>query len=131
MESQDVAVMQSYKVVSAGGDGGGGFAMQTIKSIGLRSGSYVDQITINGVSHGGNGGADRGVLTLEPGEYVNDILVRSGKYVDFVKFTTNRGRSIEGGGGGGSAMTIVGQLVAIDGRSGSYVDQLNFLIVQP
>ncbi|PHR30424.1 MAG: hypothetical protein COA38_10255 [Fluviicola sp.] len=120
--------MNNYTVISEGGSGGNGFEMQSIKSIGLRSGKYVDQITINGVSHGENGGADRGTLTLEDGEYVTSIVVRSGSLIDYVEFNTNFNNQIKGGGEGGNKHTVSGNLVAIDGRSGKYVDQLNFLI---
>ena len=109
-----------------GGNGGSEFELESVQSIGLRTGSRLDQITINDVAHGGNGGSDQGVLTLSDGEYINKIRVRSGSEIDYLELFTNKGNSIGGGGDGGSSTLLEDiQVVAIGGRSGSRVDQLS------
>lgn len=123
--------MSSIRTNSYGGEGGKEFAMQTISELGLRTGAYVDQIKINGKSHGGNGGTDLGAISLGFNEYISKVDLRSGKYVDNVKFTTNHDRTIGGGGSGGSASTLSNiRVLKIGGRSGAYVDKLSIMYVE-
>ena len=122
--------MSGTQTKSFGGGGGSPFAMAVVEDIGLRTGRYVDQIRINGNSHGGGGGGDQGSITLDPNEYISKVEIHSGTYVDNVKFTTSGGRSIGGGGGGGGTTTLEGiRVIAIGGRAGKYVDQLDIMYV--
>ncbi|MBT3878533.1 MAG: hypothetical protein HON76_20455 [Candidatus Scalindua sp.] len=112
-----------------GGTGGEKFDyVYGIQSIALRAGANVDQITINGIAYGGDGGNDCGTLTLEAGEYINGIHGRSGANIDQVTFVTNRGKILVGGdGGGGDPFSIAPiKLKGIGGRSGSNIDRLKF-----
>ncbi len=119
----------SYSVITFGGKGGDQFPMNApLKSIGLRGGKYVDQIQINGNSYGGGGGAEVPTITLSEGEFINKVDIRSGSYIDYLKLTTNKGQTIEIGGGGGTPSSIHGKIIALSGRSGKYVDNLQFLI---
>ena len=120
----------NVKVLTVGGTGGDAFVPATVKSLALSTGSKVDQITIDGVSHGGSGGSASPVLNLSEGEYINRIEIRSGSKIDFLEFTTNKGHSIEGGGSGGDATALSNiRLLTISGRSGDMVDQLSFVYI--
>lgn len=119
------------KKASFGGNGGGAFEMQVVEKLSLRTGKYVDQIKINGKQHGGNGGGDRGEIVLSEDEFINKVEIRSGSLIDFVKLTTNKGRTIEGGGSGGGAHTLENvRVLAIGGRSGSLIDSLTFFYIE-
>jgi Jacalin-like lectin domain len=116
----------SIKTSPFGGNGGDEFAKQIVQELGLRTGSRVDQIRINGVKHGGGGGDDRGSITLSDNEYINKVRIRSGSEVDYVEFFTNKNNSIGGGGDGGNPTLLENiRVMAIGGRSGSRVDKLN------
>jgi hypothetical protein len=91
----------------------------------LRTGSRVDQIRINGRKYGGKGGSDRGSITLGRDEYISRIEIRSGSEIDNVRFTTNKGNTIGGGGLGGHPHVLENiRVIAIGGRSDSRVDKL-------
>jgi len=120
----------SIKTTPFGGNGGSEFQKQNIKEIGLRTGTGVDQISIDGVNHGGNGGKDQGSITLNDEEYIKTVETRSGTEVDYVKFTTNKDNSICGGGSGGDSNTLDAiRVIAIGGRSGSRVDKLSVMYI--
>ncbi|MDC7225007.1 MAG: hypothetical protein PQJ60_14760, partial [Spirochaetales bacterium] len=131
--SSSIETKQASSIVTRpfGGEGGGEFPKQNIKEIGLRTGSRVDQIRINGVEHGGDGGSDLGSISLGNDEYINRIDLRSGSEIDKVIFTTNEGHSIGGGGDGGGPSTLENiRVIAIGGRSGSRVDKLNIMYIE-
>lgn len=128
-----------------GGSNGGYFqdsslsnTLMRVKKVYISSGSLLDGIQFmlsDGVNtyttawHGGVGG---GVSTfeLQDDEYITQIEVRSGKYVDAVTFYTNKGYKSKryGGGGGGSYMLYVGPyLVGMYGKSGKYIDAIGFI----
>lgn len=87
----------------------------------------VDRISISGESHGGRGGERSPQLILQKEEYIERIEIRSGSQIDFVKFTTNLGQSIGGGGDGGDLCLLENiRLLGIAGRSGSTLDGLTF-----
>ena len=109
---------------SYGGSGGGYFAPQPVRSIAIRAGRLVDAIVINGVRYGGGGGSQTHTLVLKPCEYISEVTVRSQRLVDYIKITTNFGRSIEAGGSGGTASTYRGKITHIGGRRGRLLDQL-------
>ncbi|MCX4029274.1 hypothetical protein H0A36_07305 [Endozoicomonas sp. SM1973] len=114
-----------------GGNGGSEFTKQAVRELGLRTGSRVDQIRINGVAHGGNGGSDQGSITLGFDEYINKLRIRSGAEVDYVQFFTNLDRQIGGGGDGGGPSELENiRVLSIGGRSGSRVDKLNIELVE-
>jgi len=123
--------MSSIRTTPFGGNGGSEFGKQIVKEIGLRTGSRVDQIRINGEKHGGNGGTDRGSLTFDDNEYISRVRIRSGSEIDFVDFITNKERSISGGGDGGKSHELENiRVIAIGGRSGSRVDKLEILHIE-
>jgi len=122
--------MSSIKTKTFGRTGGDAFAMAVIKEIGLRSDKQVDQITINDIPHGRNGGHDRGSITLGSDEYINKVELRHGQYIDQVRFTTNKGNSVEGGGKGGEEAKLENiRVMAIGGRSGRLVDNLKIMYI--
>ena len=116
---------RSIRTVGFGGFGGGQFDSIEPRTLQLRSGDYVDAIVLNGVRHGGQGGQLSGSLQLEPGEFITSVVVRSGVYVDRLVFTTNHGRALIGGGGGGARSTLDNiRVLKIGGRSGVYLDRI-------
>jgi hypothetical protein len=119
-------------IKSFGGDGGSEFKLVRPKTIGLRTGSKVDQIKINDVSHGGPGGHESISLELGPDEYISSVKIRSGSKIDRVSFKTSKGRVLEGGGGGGSEQPALENIrvLSIGGRSGSLVDKLTIRYVE-
>jgi len=82
------------------GEGGGNeFAMENPVSIGMRTGEYVDALLLNGVQHGGNGGGNPNQFALSGDDYWSEFEVHAGRYVDFVRFKSNSGIEVSGGGG--------------------------------
>lgn len=123
--------MAVIKVTPFGGNGGDAFGRQVgIEEIGLSAGMYVDQIRINGNSHGGSGGDDQGSIVLADDEYICKVDIRSGVFIDNVRFTTNKGNTIGGGGDGGNPQTLNNiRVLAIGGRAGKFVDKLDIMYV--
>ena len=116
----------TIKTQSFGGSGGSPFPLYNPIKISCRSGAYVDQITINDQSAGGNGGSARDTITFSEDEYINSIVIRSGAYVDSFGFTTNKGQTWGPYGGSGGTESRLDNIcvVGIGGRSGAYVDRL-------
>ena len=107
-----------------------------ITGIRLYGGWHVDSIRfqINGEwqnKHGGNGGSKQ-ELILKQNEHFNKVEIRTGSFIDNVKFCTNLGRSVQAGGRGGKYHEEGNNqslLIDCKGRSGDFVDQLQFLWV--
>ena len=122
--------MSGIVTTSYGGTGGTAFDRSIVEEIGLDSGGYVDPLRINNVAHGGSGGQDRGSLVLGTNEYISNVYVRAGGYVDHLKFTTNLNRTLEGGGDGGNPTTLNNiRVLTIAGRAGGYLDHIEFMYV--
>jgi len=120
----------TMKTESFGGGGGGAFPRAIVKELGLRAATRVDQIRINGNSYGGSGGSDKGSIILGDDEYISRVDIRSATAVDSVKFTTNKKNSVGGGGSGGGPTLLDGiRVVAIGGRSGTMVDNLEIMYI--
>lgn len=78
-----------------------------IQSISMRAGSTIDQLVVINQSYngsasyklGGNGGDDKGVLSLDGtnSKFVKKVFVRSGSWLDYLSITAEDGRSISGG----------------------------------
>lgn len=97
-----------------------------VAKIGLQAGTNVDQINLNDKTFGGSGGTNLGSLTLSGDEYISAFEIRSGWLIDHAKFTTNKGRVIQGGGDGGNLQVFSNlRVISIAGRSGDSLDQLN------
>ena len=134
-----------------GGGGGDYFstgAVGKVKTVNLRSGAYIDSIqlvyTTNQVSDkkgrdGGDPGSFTADVTLPANEVIVGVEVRYGKYIDNLKFITNKGKWASFGGDGIGirddypsspyvAKKIVfsapagTHLVGMQGRSGKYLD---------
>jgi hypothetical protein len=110
-----------------GGNGGGSFTGRGIETIAIRHGSQVDAIIINGEKFGGDGGSMAGPITLKKDEYIDRMEIRHGGVIDYLLIHTNKNQEIRGGGTGGDFSKIEGIIVAIGGRSGARVDQLQIL----
>lgn len=122
--------MSSIKTKTFGRTGGDAFSMAFVKEVGLRSDKQIDQIQINGIPHGRNGGTDRGSIILSGEEYINKVELRHGQYIDQLKLTTNKGNSVEGGGKGGEPASLENiRVMAIGGRSGRLLDNLKIMYI--
>ena len=77
------------------------------------------------------GGLDS--FTVDQGDYINQVEIWSGRYVDAIQFHTNNGKSSRkyGGGGGGYSSVYApftgAQLIAISGRSGGLLDAIQLV----
>lgn len=126
-----LSATNSIVINSYGGNGGGAFAPDYIQSLAIRTGEEVDAIIINGKKNGGDGGSLSTTLIFDSDEYISQILIRSGSRVDRLEFTTNKGRKIGGGGNGGSETVLSGiRVVAIGGRAGTRLDQIQITYVE-
>ena len=108
-----------------GGGGGTAFGLTNPKSIGLRSGPLVNAIIINGLQHGGGGGSATSIESLDGDDYWSQILVHSGNVIDYLSLTSRDGRTVAGGGGGGTPLNLQNvRIMAIGGRAYEFVDSL-------
>jgi exonuclease III len=111
-------------------------ASPVVYSIGIRSGSRVDQISLalsNGTTfaHGGTGGTAH-CLNLVTGEYVTSVTMNSAEYsgktrIFYTMFTTNLGRTLSGGTTTASTVTYTApagwQIVGFHGRASDELDK--------
>ncbi len=125
---------------AVGGNGGESFDMEVhvpkqLNQIFIRTGRRLDQISVvynNGdmVTYGGDGGSSKTLwLDIRAGERLTQAtLCSEGKHVDYVKFTSSKGRSIEGGERKGSCQEVrVEDIAGFYGRSGKFVDRLGVI----
>ena len=136
-----------------GGGGGDYFstgAVGKVKTVNLRSGKFIDSIqlvyTTNQVSEkkgrdGGDPGSFTADVTLPANEVIVGVDVLYGKYIDNLRFITNKGKETSFGGDGYDIVTRDfiqdyyvqakkcefrappgNHLVGIQGRSGKYLD---------
>ncbi|TDH67962.1 hypothetical protein CCR75_005418 [Bremia lactucae] len=113
-KSEDLPINQVSKTY--GGPHGTGFTDekdalpgQVVGSISIRCGRRVDGVVMDIVApikttfrHGGEKGGELKTLTLSPGEYVVAMEIHWAKHdghtrIFFLRFSTNKGNSIEGG----------------------------------
>lgn len=109
---------------------------QRITSIQLRSGNYIDNLTVNyqndnGITrqyHGGNGGTLGPLLTLLPGQFITGISGRSSEYIDHLQIQISDGRTVGGGGNEGESYSWKVPencfVLGFSGRSANYLDQI-------
>jgi hypothetical protein len=130
-----------------GGNGGNPFndvatlpANPVVSTVAIRTGSRVDSIGVtlsSGTSftHGGTGGTLK-TLTLASDEYLTSVTLSSGSYnggtrIFYVKFTTNKGRTLAGGATTSTSVTYTApsgsQIVGFHGRSASAVDKIGVI----
>ena len=112
-------------------------------TIGLRSGSRVDQLSLtlsNGttLAHGGTGGSATS-LTLGSSEYVTTAYLCRAAYnghtrIFYAKLTTNLGNSLAGGSTTSDCVTRTApsgwQIAGFHGRSGGEVDKIGFIFTK-
>ncbi|MCL3782145.1 endonuclease [Prolixibacteraceae bacterium JC049] len=108
--------------------------------LGIRCGKRLDQVNMKYSNnayykHGGNGGSSR-KLKLQDGEYIKSVTLNRAKHkrhtrVFYAKFTTNKGRKLEGGSKTSSSKIYTApdgwQIVGFHGRSGAEVDMLGVI----
>ena len=111
-----------------GGNGGHPFDEVYVREISLNAWDQIDLIVINKKCYGNSrGGWSKDGMLLGQDEYICRIDWNHDDMVNYLKFTTNFGRSIEGGKRVGTAGHIENiRLLAISGRVGGKVDQLTF-----
>ena len=135
----------SYSIGPWGGGGGGYFNIlppsgSRIYAMAIRSGSYVDRLTVwyirsdGSIYVGGDVGGNGGSYYLQffsGNEYIYSVAGRSGKHLDRLIIYTNY-KSFGYGGNGGSVFNAgvpAGyQFLGFWGRSGSLVDQIGFYV---
>jgi hypothetical protein len=114
-----------------GGQGGSDFALEFPQSIGFRHGDLVDALSLNGNLHGGQGGDNPIIISLDTDDYWTTVEVHSGGSVDYLRFKSDRNVEISGGGGGGDTHLITGvRLLRVGGRSGGSLDNIRLEYVE-
>ena len=115
---------------SFGGNGGRPFVSAAPWQLSIWTGAWVDGIILNGQLHGRRGGWNEQTLKLQPGEYINRMVIGAGPLVDRLEFYTNYSQVISGGtsGQGGIPETFDNiRVLMIGGRSGAYLDRIEVL----
>jgi len=109
-----------------GGQGGNDFASESPDKVGLRYGKFIDGLVLNGRLHGGNGGNSTPQLELDPGDYWTEVVVRAGKFVDFISLRSKDGKVVQGGGDGGDYCLNLKnvKVVSLGGKQGTFLDNL-------
>lgn len=115
----------SIETLTFGGRGGNAFDIAGFEAITMRSASRIDQLQLDSVRYGGNGGTKETGLSFSGDEYINEMLVRSGSRVDRIELYTNLGRKLVHGGNGGQESKLTNiRVLGFGGRAGSELDQL-------
>jgi hypothetical protein len=130
-----------------GGPGGESFsdfqppADASVVEVRIRSGEMIDSVqmvyglrngrTVTGPRHGGPGG-NLNSFRLDRDEYIVGLSGRHGKYLDSLRFITNKRTSPTYGGDGGDGDYDVevpsgSQAVGFTGRTGQYVDAIGLV----
>ncbi|KAG2518313.1 hypothetical protein JM18_007252 [Phytophthora kernoviae] len=120
-------------------------AGQTVSSITIRAEKRVDGVSLevsdpteSTLAHGGTGGIPK-KLQLKSGEYITSMEVHWGKKEErtrifYLKFKTNKGRSVEGGTKTSAKATVTApkgfQLSGLHGRSDKEVDALGAIFTR-
>lgn len=125
--------------------GGGGTAFSFIETmdeyfpskIAIRTGTRVDNVSFtypSGTAYVGGSGGTYKELTLEEGEYISSMEVSKAKKslfgtyrISYVKFTTNYGRTLEGGTPGDIYTFTAPEGYALAGVHGFYADEIDRL----
>jgi 1-phosphatidylinositol phosphodiesterase len=134
--------------VAVGGEGGGAWDSDSsetvnqghVSKVSICHGAYIDSIRLYyagkpGKKFGGQGGRCDS-WSVPPGEFITNIVVRHGKFIDSLQFVTNMGTESDSyGGSGGKEETIGdghgGPLRTVKARSGKFVDSLEFVFGYP
>ncbi|MEC7119861.1 MAG: hypothetical protein VXW65_08180, partial [Pseudomonadota bacterium] len=133
-----------YRVCHMGGGGGTAFAampVDQIYSLQFSSGSIVDAVIINGVRHGGNGGAVGTQVDLR-GTTITAIHYAAGVYAGalvlaYISLQLSNGQIVSAGNISGNPTVTLEQgrdytsVLSIGGSSGSALDQLAVLLQLP
>jgi len=135
---------KEVKTSAHGGSGGTPFSSPrgVIQTISVRHGQcskfghfiQLLELTIGGKTVTYGSGVFPGkteTISLRSEEYINRVSIRSGKFLDWISFQTNQGRSFSCGGDGGELHEFSApgetKLIAIAGRAGSWLDQISFI----
>lgn len=132
----------------SGGNGGHefhGYAIPVgakLREIRVTAGYYVDGIqlvysdaggALVEMPHIGGKGGLHHTLTLDADEYLQAVSGRCGRYIDSIRFHTNKRSSDTYGGPGGSdefryEAAANGEIVGFAGRADWYLDQLSVVV---
>ncbi len=118
--------------------------LPVITSITLWGGDWMNQIQVNYASlsgaavftHGANGGGESSPLSLTTGEFINAISGIEGEYINQLKFSTTAETSLcwptkpNSSGSFSWALPSGCVLVGFQGRSGSYLNSLEPIVIQ-
>jgi hypothetical protein len=118
------------KTTSYGGEGGKPFGSLGVQKLGLRTSKEVDALVLNGTTYGRTVGSPTDQVFLTE-DYISSVEIRTGSRVDYLSFTTSKGDVIAGGGNGGNSQKTLSNIrvVALGGRSGNSLDQIQITYV--
>ena len=133
-QNQNPEAQQQYcqKLSTFGGSGGVKFGPVQIKTLQIYGGEVVDSIYINGKIFGGGGGSRSDTLTLDDGEYINEVNVSEIEYsykttIRSLEFKTSNGKSIKKGNYKKNenviSLTNI-KVTEIGGSAGDYLDSI-------
>jgi hypothetical protein len=69
----EAAARSEITTFTFGGAGGNPFALEYPRSLGVRAGELIDALVLNGVQHGGSGGANPTQAELKADDYWNQV----------------------------------------------------------
>lgn len=117
-----------------------------LRQVRIWSGSYIDGIelswldpknpqdSIQSAHIGGYGGTKR-TLSLDPDEAIIGVELHTGRYVDFIAFSTNKRQHMTWGGSGGTNRPVSlrpgAEIHGLRGFSGKYIDGIGFWTYLP
>ena len=113
-----------------GGNAGGEFNIQAVKSLGLIHGKWIDALLLNDKRYGGTGGGTTPTRTLDSDEYIHQVKIQGGKYVDGIEFTTNKGNKISGGHFRSPVLIKNIRVIGLGGKSGRFLDQIKIKYIE-
>lgn len=107
------------------------WSMLPIKSVHMAGDGSVNSLKINDKFCGGPDGVKATPITLVEGEYINNVVVYSGQYINYLEFKTNKGQSISAGSHSGDKVELSNiKLLGMIGSSGLLINQLEFTYEQ-
>jgi hypothetical protein len=121
----------SIETKAFGGNGGShSFDIEAVKSLGLRYGDLIDALLLNGRRPGGGGGVEGTIVEFHPDEYIDRITIRpGGRVIHALTISTNRGRTLSGGGNGGRREELTNiRVLGLGGVYGDFLDKLTVIL---
>lgn len=97
-------------------------------SIFMTGGIHVDEVKIDNQVFGSNEGHKDESIQLGRGENIIKVIICwDGAYINYLRFETSSGQHIEAGTPGPGKTEIKGRVLALQFKSGRFIDQVSVL----